>query len=94
VLPPVFDAAYLQTPAPDYPALSRRLREEGRVLLRVLVNASGHAEQVEIRTGSGHPRLDQAAAQTVRTWRFVPARRGAEAVPAWVFIPIAFSLDG
>ena len=31
-----FDAAYLNNPRPGYPALSRRLREEGQVTLRVL----------------------------------------------------------
>jgi protein TonB len=37
-------------------------------------------------------RLDEAALVTVKKWRFVPARRGGEAVSAWVVVPIAFSL--
>jgi protein TonB len=90
---PIFQADYLDNPAPAYPALSRRLGEQGRVLLRVLVNAKGRAEEVELRTPSGHARLDEAARDTVRRWRFVPARRGAEAVAAWVLIPISFRLD-
>ncbi len=93
VLPPVFDAAYLQNPSPDYPALSRRLREEGRLVLRVRVGVDGRAEDIEVRTSTGYPRLDQAGLQTVRRWRFAPARRGAEKVPAWVLVPISFSLD-
>jgi len=93
VLPPVFDAAYLQNPAPDYPPLSRRLREEGRLVLRVRVGVDGRAEDIEVRTSTGHPRLDQTGIQTVRRWRFVPARRGADKVPAWVLIPITFNLD-
>ncbi|BDU72286.1 energy transducer TonB [Mesoterricola silvestris] len=93
VLPPVFDAAYLQNPAPDYPPLSRRLGEEGRLVLRVRVGVDGRAEELEIRTSTGHPRLDQAGLQTVRRWRFAPARRGAERVTAWVLIPITFNLD-
>lgn len=93
VLPPVFDAAYLQNPAPDYPPLSRRLREEGRLVLRVRVGVDGRAEEIQVRTSTGHPRLDQTGIQTVRRWRFVPARRGADKVPAWVLIPITFNLD-
>ena len=93
ILPPQFDAAYLRNPEPDYPALSRRLREEGRVVLRVLVTEEGAPQQVELRQTSGHPRLDQAALEAVRRWRFAPARRGADRLAAWVLVPLAFSLD-
>lgn len=93
ILPPQFDAAYLRNPEPDYPALSRRLREEGRVVLRVLVTEEGTPQQIELRQTSGHPRLDQAALEAVRRWRFAPARRGADRLAAWVLVPLAFSLD-
>lgn len=91
---PRFDADYLHNPAPAYPPLSRRLAEEGRVTLRVFVEPGGRAAQVEIKAGSGYPRLDQAAAEAVARWQFVPARRGDEAVGAWVLVPIIFSLKG
>ncbi|HJW33706.1 MAG TPA: energy transducer TonB [Holophagaceae bacterium] len=93
VLAPRFDAAYLQNPEPEYPNLSKRLGEEGRVILRVLVNPEGLADQVEIRQSSGHSRLDQAALGTVRRWRFIPARRGPERLAAWVLVPLSFQLD-
>jgi len=92
--PPVFNADYLHNPPPAYPPLSRRLGEEGRVILRVLVNPSGRAGEVQIRTSSGHERLDEAARGTVRAWKFVPAKRGEEPVSAWVLIPISFRLEG
>lgn len=94
VTPPIFAADYLDNPAPAYPPLSRRGGEQGRVVLRVLVSPSGTAEEVQIRNSSGHARLDQAARETVLRWRFVPAKRGAEPVPAWVLIPISFRLEG
>lgn len=94
VTPPVFEADYLLNPAPAYPRESRRNGEQGRVLLRVLVGATGAAEEVRLRASSGHPLLDQAAQDTVRRWKFVPARRGAQPVPAWVLIPISFRLKG
>lgn len=91
---PVFAADYLDNPAPPYPALARRAGEQGRVVLRVLVNPGGNADEVEIRTSSGHRRLDESARDTVRRWRFIPAKRGDEPVPAWVLIPISFRLEG
>lgn len=93
VSPPSFNAAYLDNPAPVYPPLSRRSSEQGRAILRVLVTANGTAEAVELRTSSGFPRLDQAAIDTVKRWRFVPARQGDRAVAAWVLVPITFSLE-
>lgn len=92
--PPNFSADYLENPSPAYPPVSRRMREEGKVMLRVLVNARGTADEVQVRTSSGIARLDEAAQETVRRWKFVPARRGTEAVSAWVLIPISFRLEG
>lgn len=91
---PIFNADYLDNPSPPYPALSRRLHEEGRVMLRVLVGVDGRAEQVQVRASSGSVRLDGSASETVRRWKFVPAKRGAESVSAWVLIPISFRLEG
>lgn len=92
VTPPQFNAGYLNNPAPVYPVVSRRLGEEGRVVLRVFVDERGLPAQVELRMSSGHERLDGIALQTVRQWKFVPARRGDQAVSAWVLVPISFSL--
>ncbi len=92
VVPPQFNADYLNNPAPRYPALSRRLGEQGRVLLRVFVDDRGLPARVELRTSSGHDRLDSVALETVRQWKFVPARRGDQAISAWVIVPISFSL--
>jgi protein TonB len=89
-----FDPDYLSNPKPLYPPASRRLREEGQVVLRVRVSPAGLAEGIELRHSSGFPRLDQAALEAVARWRFIPARRGAEAVSAWVLVPINFNLQG
>lgn len=89
---PRFDADYLSNPPPHYPPLSRRKGEEGRVQLRVLVDAGGRPSQIELKTSSGSQRLDQAAQEAVWRWQFVPARRGEEAIAAWVMVPIIFTL--
>lgn len=88
-----FDADYLNNPAPRYPPLSRRMGEEGKVILRVSVNPQGAADSVEIRTSSGSRRLDEAAVNTVNRWKFVPAKRGDEPVQSWVLVPIIFKLE-
>jgi protein TonB len=87
-----YDADYLNNPAPVYPILSRRRGEQGKVLLLVQVTAQGLAEKVEIQTSSGYLRLDSAALEAVKRWRFVPARRGDEAIAASVVVPIVFRL--
>jgi len=91
---PNLNADYLNNPSPAYPSASRHLGEQGKVLLRVLVNSDGQVEQVTLRKSSGFERLDQAAQDTVQKWRFVPARRGEQVVSAWVVVPVSFSLEG
>ncbi|MGE5469562.1 MAG: energy transducer TonB [Bacteroidota bacterium] len=88
-----FDAAYLHNPEPRYPPLSRRLGEEGRVLLKVRVSTAGQPLAVELEKSSNFERLDEAARQVVQRWRFVPARRGDEAVEASVIVPLVFHLE-
>ena len=89
---PRFDADYLDNPKPPYPSISRRMGEQGRVVLRVRVDAQGLAIDVQLHASSGSERLDASALQTVRRWKFVPARLGNEPVAATVLVPIAFSL--
>lgn len=93
VTPPVYEADYLSNPPPSYPRLSRRLREEGEVELRVRVSPAGQPVVVELARSSGSGRLDEAALRAVRDWRFEPARRGGQAVEAWVRVPILFKLE-
>ena len=92
VVPPRYDAAYLHNPAPAYPPLSKRFREQGIVMLRVRVSAAGLAEQIDLETSSGSPRLDAAAIEAVKQWRFIPAKRGNDAMAGWALVPINFRL--
>src|SRR5882757_7610846 len=93
ITPPNFVAAYLDNPTPEYPRLSRRMKESGTVLLRVRVSPEGRSAQVDLNKSSGYDRLDQSAVEAVRKWRFVPAKQGEQAVAAWVIVPINFQLD-
>lgn len=92
--PPNFSAAYLKNPAPSYPLAARRTGEQGTVTLRVRVTREGLPERVRVEKTSGSPRLDTAALDAVRSWRFVPARRGATTIESWVLVPVVFRLEG
>ena len=84
---------YLRNPPPKYPAESRKLREEGVVLLKVSVTAEGRAADVQLQRSSGFPRLDEAALRAVRRWEFNPARVGVTPVACVVEVPVRFGLN-
>lgn len=86
-------ADYRTNPSPAYPHRSRRLGEEGTVILKVQVNEKGQPNSVEIKQSSGHKRLDQAAVETVRTWEFTPASTAGIPVRSTVLVPVKFRLD-
>lgn len=77
---------------PAYPSASRRAGEEGTVRLKVLVDEKGRPKDVAVATSSGFPRLDQAAMEAVRKWRFVAATDGANPMSAWTQVAITFRL--
>lgn len=90
---PSSDADYLQNPKPPYPALSKRLGEQGKVLVRVLIGVDGTAQKAEIKQSSGFDRLDQAALGTVLRWRYVPGKRAGVPEAMWFSVPINFVLE-
>ena len=65
---PSSEAQGLNNPKPAYPKLSRRLNEQGQVVIRVYVGADGSAQQGEIKSSSGYDRLDQEALR-LQPWR-------------------------
>lgn len=93
VIPPRSDASSLNNPKPAYPAMSRRLAEQGKVLLEVFILANGKVGEIKIKQSSGFKRLDDAAMQAVRQWQYQPAKRGNQPIDFWYVQPIAFSLD-
>lgn len=90
---PRYNAAYLSNPPPSYPLSARRRGIEGTVLVRAEVAAGGECLRAELKKSSGAEVLDQAALEAVKKWRFVPAKRGNQAVVAWVEVPITFKLE-
>lgn len=91
--PPRADAAYLRNPPPAYPRRLLKRGVEGEVLVRAEVQDDGRCSQVRLKESSGYRQFDEAALSAVRDWRFVPARRGADSVVAWVDVPIEFRIS-
>lgn len=93
VQPPSAEAQGLQNRAPKYPQLSRKKKEQGTVLLKLLVKADGTVGNVNVLKSSGFSRLDQAALQAVKHWRFVPAKQQGKAIDFWYEMPMTFALN-
>ncbi len=90
---PSSDADYLHNPPPIYPRMSKRLGEQGTVVLRVLIGVNGQAEKIEIYKSSGFDRLDQAAIETAAKWRYKPGQRMGKVEALWFNLPIRFELN-
>lgn len=92
VIPPRQDANPLNNPAPAYPTVSRRLREQGTVVLEVLILPDGTVGEVRVKESSGYQRLDETAMKAVKHWKYIPARQGDKTISYWYLQPLEFSL--
>jgi protein TonB len=90
---PSSDADYLHNPKPPYPPLSKRLGEQGKVVVRTLIGADGMPQKAEIKQSSGFDRLDQSALATALRWRYVPGKRAGVAEAMWFNVPFSFVLE-
>jgi TonB family protein len=90
---PNSDASELNNPKPPYPAISKKLREQGLVLLKACIGANGSLDSLDLKHGSGFSRLDQVALQTVKQWKFIPAKKGGTPIPMCYELPVKFILE-
>jgi periplasmic protein TonB len=89
---PASAVMYLIPPAQAYPLASRRLREQGTVLLKLRVDEQGLPQSITLHRGSGHTRLDEQALQAMRAARFKPHTEHGVAT-AWMAIaPLTYEL--
>ncbi len=79
---------------PSYPPLSRRLGEEGKVVLRVELDENGYVNTASVVESSSYDRLDEAALAVVKTWRCNPSLRNGRPVRAVALQPFNFVLQG
>ena len=78
---------------PEYPTMSRRLNEQGTVVLLVLVLEDGTAGKVDIKKSSGFPLLDDAAKVAVIQWHFIPANIDGQSISESYSLSIPFVLN-
>lgn len=78
----------LEHPYPEYPAVSRRANEQGKVIIKLLIDEVGSPQKIMLSSSSGFPRLDQAAINTVKTWKFTPPKEKT----GWFLVPISFEM--
>jgi protein TonB len=83
-----------QRSAPEYPATSRRLNEQGRVVLRVELDETGRVVFAKVKESSGFKRLDEAGLAAVKQWHCNAPVRNGEAVRAVALQPFNFVLEG
>lgn len=76
-----------------YPTLARINRLEGRVVLRVVISADGHLEELAIAQSSGHAVLDQAALETLREASPLTLKYPLAKPQIVVQVPINYRLD-
>jgi TonB family protein len=82
----------LDNPKPPYPLISRRLNEEGKVVLNVCVSLTGLVENLKLEKTSGYQRLDDIALETVKKWKFIPAKNHDRDINACYLLPVQFIL--
>jgi protein TonB len=84
---------FIRAPEPAYPMMSRRLGEQGKVMIRALVDEQGHAVDVAIQQSSGKPRLDEAAKKAVMGALFKPYREEGRPEQVYVIVPVIFKME-
>jgi protein TonB len=90
---PYANADYLDNQPPVYPAISRRLLEQGTVVVRVLIGKNGLALQADIDQSSRFERLDQSALHAVLNWHYLPGKINGLAQDMWFKVPVKFKLN-
>ncbi|MEP7303064.1 MAG: energy transducer TonB [Caldimonas sp.] len=90
---PASAVQYLEPIVIEYPRVSKRLGESGRVLIRLFIDEAGLARTLQINRSSGHARLDDAALAAVRKARFKPYTENGQPLGVWTFIPVEYELE-
>jgi TonB family protein len=75
-----------------YPVESLKRGREGRVVLDFFVDASGAVRESVVRHSSGSDRLDAAAMEAARKWRFTPELKNGSTVAARALMPVDFRI--
>jgi TonB family protein len=78
-------------PEPEYSEEARKAKFQGTVVLSLVVGPDGRAHDIRVRRSLGLG-LDEKAVETVRTWKFEPARKDGQPVAVLISIEVNFRL--
>lgn len=78
---------------PQYPRVSARYEESGRVTIGFYVDADGKLLRAKILGSSGHIELDHAALTRIAACAFKPVYSNGKPVPAWAKVQYVWSLE-
>jgi TonB family protein len=84
----------MYNPKPNYPLTSRKLREQGLVMIKLCVNQGGFVDQATVFKSSGFQGLDQSALRTLSQWKFHPLSSTLKHASQCFHAPVHFSLEG
>jgi TonB family protein len=81
-----------ETTPPIYPPIAKAARVEGTVVLEATISKAGAV--VGARVISGHPMLQQAALDAVKTWHYQPYLLNGEPIEVVAAVNVTFALSG
>ena len=82
----------LYSTTPAYPESARAANVEGTVMVGLTISVSGTVNSAWVESSSGNSTLDQAAVNSVYSWRFAPAKQNGVAIEVQSRVPVSFTL--
>jgi len=79
-----------KNPHPTYPLIARKKGWEGRVLIQAEIDREGNVSEIKVIESSGFKVLDNASLETLKKWKFTPAKNGNKFVDDTLNIPVKF----
>ncbi|MGB8522029.1 MAG: TonB family protein [Candidatus Acidiferrales bacterium] len=86
----VKEAQLVSKSAPNYPAMAKQSQIEGEVTVNAVIDITGKLTNIKVVSGS--PLLQQAALDSLRTWKYEPALLNDKPVPVQTSITVKFRL--
>ncbi len=81
----------IYAPDPEYPETARRERQQGTVVISVVVGSDGSPRDIKVKRPFS-PELDESAINTVKKWKFAPGTKDGEPVAVQIVVEISFRL--
>jgi protein TonB len=81
----------VSTPDPSYTEEARNAKAQGKCILWLIVDDTGHPRNIQVVRGLGYG-LDAKAVEAVQQWRFQPAMKDGKPVKVQISVEVGFHL--